>query len=84
MELDDLAGRNLHGGTRARVAAYALGTLLHAERTQPGQGQPFAFAQGLHRYTDHGVDGPAGRDLRDVRVESNGLDKLCFVHGFVA
>ena len=84
MELDDLAGRNLHGGARARIAAYALGPLLHAEGAETGQGQPFAFAQRLYRYTDYGIDGLAGLHLRDVRVESNGLDKLRFVHGFAA
>ena len=63
-ELDDLAGRNLHGSARARVAAYAFGTLLYVERAQSGQRQPLAFAQGLHRHTDHGVDGFAGLDLR--------------------
>ena len=60
------------------------GRLLYVERTQSGQRQPFAFAQGLHRHTDHGVDGFAGLDLRDVCVESDGFDKLRFVHGFVA
>ncbi len=82
-ELDDLAGRNLHGGARAGIAAHAFGFLLHAERTQPRQGQPFALAERLHRDPDHGVDGLAGVYLRDVRVEGDGLDKLRFVHGVV-
>ena len=82
-ELDDLAGRDLHGGARAGIAAHAFGFLLHAERTQPRQGQPFTLAERLHRDPDHGVDGLAGVYLRDVRVEGDGLDKLRFVHGVV-
>ena len=82
-ELDDLAGRDLHGGARAGIAAHAFGFLLHAERTQPRQGQPFALAERLHLDPDQGVDGLAGDYLRDVRVEGEGLDKLRFVHGVV-
>jgi hypothetical protein len=79
-EFDGLAGWDLHGRTRAGIAAYARGFLLHAERSETREGKTLPFAERLYGHPDNGIDGFARVDFRNVRIESDSLDQLRFVH----
>lgn len=82
-ELDDLAGRDLHGGAVRGLRPTRSDFCCTLNVPSPVKVSRSALAERLHRDPDHGVDGLAGVYLRDVRVEGDGLRPTRFVHGLV-
>ena len=79
-ELNDPFGRHLNGGSRAGVATGAGRAQGHREGPQAGQGEFIPLQQGLNCRADHGIHCALRCHLADIRLQSDRLDQLCFIH----